>query len=87
MQTEEQPGADEHLAVDDALEPRARRLLDMRPGSAGSRPRASAGSVSVPRSIARICITVSGRGISAAREREDEERHDLAVSRGRRCRR
>ncbi|OHV20480.1 hypothetical protein BBK14_27835 [Parafrankia soli] len=32
------------------------------PGSAGSRPSASAGSVSVPRSITRICRTVSGSG-------------------------
>ena len=47
------------------------------PGSAGSRPSASAGSVSVPRSIARICSTVSGSGIGPAGEREDEERHDL----------
>ena len=34
----------------------------MRPGSAASRPSASAGRISVPRSIARICITVSGSG-------------------------
>lgn len=34
----------------------------MVPGSAGSRPSARAGSVSVPRSIARICSTVSGKG-------------------------
>ena len=36
----------------------------MSPGSAGSRPSASAGSVSVPRSMARIASTVSGSGIA-----------------------
>ena len=33
------------------------------PGSAGSRPSARAGTVSVPRSIARIWSTVRGSGI------------------------
>ena len=36
----------------------------MSPGSAGSRPRASAGSVSVPTSNASSCSTVSGSGIA-----------------------
>ncbi len=36
----------------------------IRPGSAGSRLRASAGSVSVPRSTARICMTVNGSGMA-----------------------
>src|SRR5690349_8596290 len=34
------------------------------PGSAGSRPSASAGRVSVPRSMARIWSTVSGSGMA-----------------------
>ena len=41
---------------------RRRGGLSISPGSAGSRPRASAGTVSVPRSIARIWSTVSGSG-------------------------
>jgi len=40
---------------------RGRGARSIRPGSAGSRDSASAGRVSVPRSIARICITVSGQ--------------------------
>lgn len=39
---------------------------DMIPGSARSRPRARAGRVSVPRSMARICRTVSGSGTDPA---------------------
>ncbi len=36
----------------------------MMPGSAGSRPSASAGRVSVPTSKASSCMTVSGSGIA-----------------------
>ena len=35
----------------------------MMPGSGASVPSASAGSMSVPRSIARICMTVRASGI------------------------
>ena len=56
---------------------RGRGGRSMRPGSAGSRPSASAGRVSVPRSMARICSTVSGSGIAPPDEREHQERHDL----------
>ena len=56
---------------------RGRGGRSMIPGSAGSRPSASAGSVSVPRSIARICSAVSGSGIAPARERVEQERHHL----------
>jgi hypothetical protein len=38
----------------------------MAPGSAALRLNASAGRVSVPKSIARICITVNGTGIAPA---------------------
>jgi hypothetical protein len=41
---------------------RGARLIS--PGSAGSRPSASAGNVSVPRSMARIWSTVRGSGIA-----------------------
>ena len=43
---------------------RLRGGRSIRPGSAGSRPSARPGTVSVPRSIARICSTVSGSGIT-----------------------
>ncbi len=41
---------------------RGRGGRSVSPGSAGSRLSARAGSVSVARSMARICITVSGSG-------------------------
>ena len=44
------------------LSPRRRGERSMIPGSAGSLPSASAGTVSVPRSTARICTAVSGSG-------------------------
>src|SRR6266700_1311810 len=43
---------------------RGRGRRSISPGSAGSRDSASAGRVSVPRSMARICMTVSGSGIA-----------------------
>ena len=49
----------------------------MSPGSAGSRPRASAGRVSVPRSMARICKHRQRERDRAAGKGEDEEGNDL----------
>ena len=45
--------AKQHLFADDSLRAAARRLVHQ-PGLGGPLPRASAGTVSVPRSIARI---------------------------------
>src|SRR5436305_13719230 len=72
---EEEPGHDQ-AGRDEPEEPQVRASMpalvtpclrgrgerSIRPVSAGSRDSARAGRVSVPRSIARICITVSGSG-------------------------
>ena len=65
--------------------PAGRGARSIRPGSAGSLPSASAGSVSVPRSMARICRTVSGRGSLRRRGRSTGTGRPRA-SRGRRRR-
>jgi hypothetical protein len=57
------PGAGQHRGADDAL-PGWAGGRSISPGSAGSRNRARAGRMSVPRSIARICNTVSGNEIA-----------------------
>ena len=41
----------------------------MMPGSGASVPSASAGIMSVPRSMARICMTVSGSGMRKTTKR------------------
>ena len=41
----------------------------MMPGSGASVPSASAGTMSVPRSMARICMTVSASGILKSTKR------------------